>query len=98
MKEYMKYLGEVNTIGEAWMKFLEEVNSNGKIVKYSEDKIIKEETGLIICIKKVLLPDNIINKYMVEEEYQWMKDNFHNQGVVSELRNANSYARRLYNY
>ncbi len=61
----MKYLGEVNTIGEAWMKFLEEVNSNGKIVKYSEDKIIKEETGLIICIKKVLLPDNIINKYNI---------------------------------
>lgn len=94
----MKYLGEVNTIGEAWMKFLEEVNNNGKVVKYSDDKIIKEETGLTISIKKATLPDNIIDKYMVEEEYQWMKDNFHNQGVVSELRNANSYASRLYNY
>lgn len=94
----MKYLGEVNTIGEAWMKFLEELHNNGKIVKYSEDKIIKEETGLVISIKKVILPDNIINKYMVKEEYQWMKDNFHNQGVVKELRNTNSYASRLYNY
>lgn len=94
----MKYLGEVNTIGEAWMKFLEEVNNNGKVVKYNGDKIIKEETGLTISIKKATLPDNIIDKYMVEEEYQWMKDNFNNQGVVSELRNANSYASRLYNY
>lgn len=94
----MKYLGEVNTLGEAWIKFLEEVNDNGKIVKYSEDKVTKEESGLTISIKSALLPDKIIDKYMVEEEYQWMKNNFSKQGAVKELRNANSYASRLYNY
>lgn len=94
----MKYLGEVNTIGEAWISFLKEINKNGKIKKYSETKIIKEETGLSITIKKAQLPDSIINKYMVKEEYEWMENNFNNQGIVKELRNARSYASRLYNY
>lgn len=94
----MKYLGEVNTIGEAWISFLKEINKNGKIKKYNETKIIKEETGLSISIKKAQLPDNIINKYMVKEEYEWMENNFNKQGIVKELRNAKSYASRLYNY
>lgn len=94
----MKYLGEVNTIGEAWISFLKEINKNGKIKKYSETKIIKEETGLSISIKKAQLPDNIINKYLVKEEYEWMENNFNKQGIVKELRNARSYASRLYNY
>lgn len=94
----MKYLGEVNTIGEAWISFLKEINKNGKIKKYSETKIIKEETGLSITIKKAQLPDSIIKKYMVKEEYEWMENNFNKQGIVKELRNARSYASRLYNY
>lgn len=94
----MKYLGEVNTIGEAWMQFLQEVDANGIVVNYDAEKIIKEEAGLIISIKHACLNDKIINKYLIDEEYHWMQDNFHKQGVVSELRNANSYASRLYNY
>ena len=94
----MKYLGEVNTIGEAWITFLKEVYENGKVKKYSETKIIKEETGLSISIEKAILPDNIIRKYMVKEEYEWMENNFNKQGIVKELRNARSYASRLYNY
>ena len=42
----MKHLGEVNTIGEAWISFLKEVDKNGVIKEYSEDEIIKEETAL----------------------------------------------------
>lgn len=94
----MKYLGEVNTIGEAWITFFKEIDKNGKIKKYSDTKIIKEESGLSIFIRKAELLDSIINKYMVEDEYKWMEDNFTKQGIVKELRNARSYVSRLYNY
>lgn len=94
----MKNLGEVNTIGEAWIAVLREISINGKVKKYNENKIIKEESGLVISIKKAELPDKIISKYMVEEEYTWMENNFKKQGFVKELRNARSYASRLYNY
>lgn len=94
----MKYLGEVDTIGEAWITFLKEINENGKVKEYSKNKIIKEESGLSISIKKAKLPDKIIDQYMVKEEYEWMENNFNNQGIVKELRNARSYASRLYNY
>ena len=38
----MKYLGEVNTLGEAWIKFLKEVNDNGKIDK----QLLREEKSV----------------------------------------------------
>ena len=94
----MKHLGEVSTIGEAWISFLKEVDKNGVIKEYSENEIIKEETALSISIKKAQLPDSIIDKYMDRDGYKWMEDNFNKQGLVKELGNARSYASRLYNY
>ena len=44
------------------------------------------------------MPDQIIEKYMVKEEYEWMEDNFTKLSKVKELHNENSYASRLYNY
>ena len=94
----MKFLGNVETIGEAWITFLKEVDTYGQIREYNPEKVIKEETGLSIFIKKAQLPDPIIDKYKVEDEYIWMEKNFNKQGIVKELRNARSYASRLYNY
>ena len=63
----MKHLGEVNTIGEAWISFLKEVDKNGVIKEYSEDEIIKEETALSISIKKAkFIPIDI--KLKLEDE------------------------------
>lgn len=96
----MKNLGAINTIGKAWITVLQEILSNGKRTLYngSEEKPIQEIVGTSLTIDNIVMPDPIIEKYMVKEEYEWMENNFTKLGTVKELHNANSYASRLYNY
>lgn len=96
----MKNLGNVSTIGNAWMLILKEILKNGTNVFYNGDekRPIQELKGITITIKDMVMPDPIINQYMVKEEYDWMENNFTKLGKVKELHDANSYASRLYNY
>lgn len=96
----MRYLGEIDTIGKAWIKILQEIVNNGKKTFYNgnKEKPIKEIIGTSLTIRNIIMPDEIIEKYMVKEEYEWMENNFTKLGTVKELHNANSYASRLYNY
>lgn len=96
----MKNLGEIDTIGKAWIMMLKEILDNGKNIFYNGDKNrpIKEIIGVSFTIKDIVMPDPIVEKYMVREEYEWMENNFTKLGTVKELHDANSYASRLYNY
>ena len=96
----MKNLGIINTIGNAWITLLKEIIKNGSKTFYNGDtnKPIKEIIGTTFTISNIVMPDPIIEKYMVNEEYVWMEDNFTKLGKVKELHEANSYASRLYNY
>ena len=98
----MKHLGSVETIGVAWMTMLNEIVNNGNETMYTdnvgENKPIKEIVGITLTIKNMILPDPIIDKFMVQEEYEWMENNFTKLGTVKELYGAKSYASRFYNY
>lgn len=96
----MKYLGEIDTIGKAWIKMLQEIADNGEKTFYNgnQEKPIQEIVGTSLTIKNIVMPDTIIDKYMIKEEYEWMENNFTKLGTVRELHDANSYASRLYNY
>ena len=96
----MKNLGEIQTIGNAWITILKEIMNNGKKTYYNgnKDKPIQELVGITFKVKDIVMPDPIIEKYMVKEEYEWMENNFTKLGKVKELHNENSYASRLYNY
>ena len=96
----MKNLGDIDTIGKAWIIVLQEILSNGKRTLYTgnEQKPIQEIVGTSLTIDNIVMPDSIIEKYMVKEEYEWMENNFTKLGTVKELHDANSYASRLYNY
>ena len=96
----MKFLGEIDTIGKAWITILEEIIRNGRITLYNGNpsKPIQEIIGISSTINNIVMPDPIIDKYMVKEEYEWMENNFTKLGTVKELHDANSYASRLYNY
>lgn len=96
----MKDLGKIDTIGKAWIIILQEILNNGKRTLYNgnKEKPIQEIVGTTITIKNIIMPDPIIEKYMVKEEYEWMESNFTKLGTVKELHDANSYASRLYNY
>lgn len=61
-------------------------------------KYQREIEGIALTIKNMFLPDPIIEKYKVQEEYEWMENNFTRVGTVKELYDENSYASRLYNY
>lgn len=96
----MKNFENIDTIGNAWILVLKEIINNGKSVFYNGDSLrpISELVGISFTIKNIVMPDPIIEKYMVKEEYDWMEDNFTKLGKVTELYNENSYASRLYNY
>ena len=96
----MNNLGDIDTIGKAWITVLKKIKSDGEKSFYNGDpnRIIKEIVGINFTIKNIIMPDPIIEKYMVREEYEWMENNFTKLGKVKELYDENSYASRLYNY
>lgn len=98
----MKCLGNVETIGLAWITMLNEIIQNGTETLYTdnadESYPVKEVVGRVLTIQNMSLPDPIIEKYMVPEEFVWMEDNFTKLGTVKELYHENSYASRFYCY
>ena len=96
----MNDLGSIDTIGKAWITILKKIKSDGKSIFYNGDcnRLVKEIVGISFTISNIIMPDPIIEKYMIKEEYEWMENNFTKLGTVKELYNENSYASRLYNY
>ncbi|MDO4438556.1 MAG: thymidylate synthase [Eubacteriales bacterium] len=98
----MHDLGKFEKLGELWIRILNELYTNGKNEIYTdnpgEEYEVKELMGLTAEIKDAVLPDDIIERYKVQEEYDWMVRNFTVQEEVEKLNNQNSYASRLYSY
>lgn len=98
----MQNLGVFYRIGDLWLRVLKELEENGAETIYTdnvgEQYEVKELLGLTAEIQNATLPDAIIEKYKVQEEYDWMVRNFTIQGEVPELHHENSYATRLYSY
>lgn len=95
-------LNDAGSIGEAWISILREIMANGTERVYNDMPgvyaPVREIFGLSIAVTSPGLPDPIIEKYMLREEYDWMEDNFTRIGSVPALNNERSYAGRLYQY
>lgn len=98
----MQDLGVFCSIGDFWIRILKELENHGTATTYTdnvgEQYEVKELLGITAELENATLPDAIIEKYKVQEEYDWMVRNFTVQGEVPELRHENSYATRLYSY
>lgn len=98
----MRDLGAFQSLGSLWVKVLAEIEQDGAETIYTdnagEQAEAKELFGLTADVVGADLPDAIIEKHKVQEEYDWMVRNFTVQGSVPELHHENSYASRLYSY
>lgn len=98
----MRDLGVFHSLGDLWVRVLEELEANGIEAVYTdnagEEADVKELFNLTAEIQGAELPDAIIEKHKVPSEYDWMVRNFTVQGEVPELYHENSYASRLYSY
>lgn len=98
----MENIGRFESIGEAWIGMLKHIEDSGVNRKYTDNTgesfDVRECFGLTMSVAHPYLPDPIIEKYKVQEEYDWMVDNFTSFERVKELSNASSYASRLYAY
>lgn len=98
----MRDLGAFQSLGSLWVRVLAEIEQDGAETIYTdnagEQAEAKELFGLTADVVGADLPDAIIEKHKVQEEYDWMVRNFTVQGSVPELHHENSYASRLYSY
>ena len=98
----MQDLGVFHSLGALWGRVLQELEDNGVTTAYTDNvgelADVKELLNLTAEVQNVTLPDAIIEKHKVQEEYDWMVRNFTVQGEVPELHHENSYASRLYSY
>lgn len=98
----MRDLGAFQSLGSLWVRVLAEIEQDGAETIYTdnagEQAEAKELFGLTADVVGANLPDAIIEKHKVQEEYDWMVRNFTVQGSVPELHHENSYASRLYSY
>ena len=58
----MQNLGNIDTIGNAWITMLKEILKNGKATLYNGDKAkpIQELVGTTFTIQNIIMPDSII--------------------------------------
>lgn len=83
--------------GEAWVHLSEMVLTQG-IERHRGSETYKELKGIDFTIPGSNKTDAIIQKYGDPDKLKWMRNNFEILGQVSELRDANSYASRLFDY
>lgn len=95
-------LGSFSSLGEAWVTVLRTLYQQGAAVAYTdntgEQAEAKEIFRLTFSVADAALPDAIIERHKVQEEYDWMVRNFTVQEHVKELHNETSYASRLFSY
>ena len=98
----MQDLGVFLSLGALWIRVLQELEDCGVTTAYTDNAgefaDVKELLNLTAEVQNATLPDAIIEKHKVQEEYDWMVRNFTVQGEVPELHHENSYASRLYSY
>lgn len=98
----MQDLGVFHSLGTLWIRVLQELESRGAATAYTDNvgelADVKELLNLTAEVQNAVLPDAIIEKHKVQDEYDWMVRNFTVQGEVPELHHENSYASRLYSY
>ncbi len=98
----MRDLGVFHSLGALWIRVLQELESSGETTAYTDNEgefaDVKELLNLTAEVQNAALPDAIIEKHKVQDEYDWMVRNFTVQGEVPELHHENSYASRLYSY
>lgn len=98
----MQDLGLFSSLGEAWVAVLHTVYRQGAAVTYTDNTgeyaEAKEVFGLTFAVSDASLPDAIIERHKVQEEYDWMVRNFTVQERVKEIHNETSYASRLFSY
>ena len=98
----MRDLGLFSSLGEAWIAVLRTIYQQGAAAAYTdnagEHANAKEVFGLAFAVSDAALPDAIIERHKVQEEYDWMVRNFTVQEHVKELHNETSYASRLFSY
>ena len=98
----MQDLGVFHSLGVLWIRVLQELESSGETTAYTDNEgefaDVKELLNLTAEVQNAVLPDAIIEKHKVQDEYDWMVRNFTVQGEVPELHHENSYASRLYSY
>lgn len=98
----MRDLGVFQSLDAVWVRVLAEIENNGAAAIYTdnagEQADAKELFDVTAEVQNADLPDAIIERHKVREEYDWMVRNFTVQGEVPELHHENSYASRLYSY
>lgn len=98
----MRDLGVFQSLGAVWVRVLAEIENNGAAAIYTdnagEQADAKELFDVTAEVQNADLPDAIIERHKVREEYDWMVRNFTVQGEVPELHHENSYASRLHSY
>lgn len=98
----MQDLGVFHSLGALWIRVLQELEASGVTTAYTDNAgefaDVKELLNLTAEVQNAVLPDAIIEKHKVQDEYDWMVRNFTVQGEVPELHHENSYASRLYSY
>ena len=98
----MQNLGVFHSLGALWIRVLQELEDSGVTTAYTDNTgefaDVKELLNLTAEVQNAVLPDAIIEKHKVQDEYDWMVRNFTVQGEVPELHHENSYASRLYSY
>lgn len=92
----MKHIN-CNSIGKAWFDSCKYIYKNGNAMK-DEDKDIKEILNYALTIENPGKNDPIIRKYGDKKMILWMMSNFFEDKKVPELKNADSYGTRLFNY
>lgn len=98
----MKDLGLFSSLGEAWIAVLQTIYQQGSVTEYTDNANehagAKEVFTLTFTVSNANLPDAVIERHKVQEEYDWMVRNFTVQENVKELHNEHSYASRLFSY
>lgn len=94
----MQDLGVFHSLGALWLRVLNELETKGAEGVYTdnagESAAVKELLYLTAEVQDAALPDAIIEKHKVQEEYDWMVRNFTAQEEVPELHHENSSFKR----
>jgi thymidylate synthase len=90
-------LVEASTIGEAWLSIALRIFGEGRLSAYDGLPIV-ELPHATLDVASADPNDEIIARFANPERLAWMRSNFVDQGRVSELGDARSYASRLYDY
>lgn len=92
----MRDLGDYVKVGDAWIAGLRAIANDGCVVT-DRDEIYRELKSIVFSTKHDFC-DFILDSYARSKDIFWMKKNFTSFDTVYELKDARSYASRLFSY